>query len=419
MTERRKWNNLFISNFLGVFNDNVLKNSIIFISVAWSHPVWLTSSQLISVVSACLVVPYLFFSPLGGHWAAIHTKKKVFEYLKLAEIPALLVAVFSFYHHHIMLAIFSVLIMGVISSLYSPSKYGLIRDIGGESGVSYGSGGFEMMAFLGILTGTIAASVIADYYNLYLLSSLLIVVGLSGYFVTRTIKVVETPVQLTSDMQMNPVKFLVNSFRFARKFRNVNKSVLGASLFWFIGSVIQMNLIIHSQKMYGATNSQTGLVMGVAALGIAGGTYLTGLISGKRIRLGLIIIGLFGMGMMLCILSFFQPQWYVYLCVVFCTTFFGGMFQVPNLSVIQNADLGRKAGDVFAYVNMLTFTLILIGAVLFSFVTYITNENSQVVFGLLAIACMVVLFYYLFNTADYRTDFVRSARLILYKKQEK
>ena len=65
----RKWSDLLLSNFFGVFNDNFLKNAIIFIALSWNLPSWLTQSQLISIVSGSLVVPYLILSPLGGKLA--------------------------------------------------------------------------------------------------------------------------------------------------------------------------------------------------------------------------------------------------------------------------------------------------------------------------------------------------------------
>src|SRR5665647_1369786 len=165
---RSKWTALFVSNFLGIFNDNLLKNSIIFITVTWTIPNWLTQSQLISIVSASLIVPYLFLSPLGGRFAVIYSKKKVFIFFKLLEFPIMFIACVAFYYQWVMLAVFSVLLMGIQSCLYSPSKYSLIRDIGGVEGVSFGSGIFEMMAFLGILTGTVIASVVSDHYSQWL-----------------------------------------------------------------------------------------------------------------------------------------------------------------------------------------------------------------------------------------------------------
>ena len=124
----KKWRELFVTNFLGVFNDNFLKNSIIFISVTWSLPTWLSQSQLISLVASCLVVPYLIFSPIGGSLAVKYSKLKVLRLLKLIEVPVMLLACVAFYKQWVLLAVLSVFALGTQSCLYSPSKYSLIRE---------------------------------------------------------------------------------------------------------------------------------------------------------------------------------------------------------------------------------------------------------------------------------------------------
>ena len=283
---RSKWTPLFVSNFLGIFNDNFLKNSIIFIAVAWSKPAWLSQSQLISLVSASLIVPYLFLSPIGGHLAVIYSKKNIFRICKLLEIPVLVIACVAFYYQWVMLAIFSVLMMGILSCLYSPSKYSLIRDIGGAEGVSFGSGVFEMMAFLGILIGSVCASFVSDAYNQWLVFGILIGLAVLGYFVTRSIRATELPENSKEAGTLNPIRFLINSYRFARQHSNVNSAVLGASVFWLIGGMLQMNLVIHTKHYYHASNSTTGMILACAAIGIALGTWAAGKISGKEVKKG-------------------------------------------------------------------------------------------------------------------------------------
>lgn len=417
MNKTKRWGWLFVSNFLGVFNDNLLKNAIIFVGILWARPSWMSESQLISIVSACLVIPYLFFSPTGGRLSAIYPKKRIFTIFKLLEIPVMLFAVLAFYLQWIFGAILAVLIMGILSSMYSPSKYGLIRDIGRDQDVAFGSGGFEMMAFLGILLGTVAASVISDHYSILFLSAFFLLVALFGYITVRKIQVVELPVDMTDEMKLDPVRFIVNTFRFSRQYKRVNSSVLGASSFWLIGSLIQMNLIIHSHNIYGASNSQTGLVMGVAALGIAAGTYFAGWLSGNDAQKSLVLVGIGGMTVLSGILTFVHVNWYVYIVLVFLTTFSGGLFQIPHLSVIQNTDLGRKAGDVFAYLNMITFILILVGAALFSLVTFYTNENSRAVFAVIALICVLIWIYFQSHSPDYRNSFKADVRSVFNKKK--
>ena len=58
---------------------------------------------------------------------------------------------------------------------------------------------------------------------------------------------------------------------------------------------------------------------------------------------------------------------------------------MPSLAMLQHSDIGRKLGDMIAYLNLLTFIFVLIGTALFSVGTWLTNENSFVIFALILI----------------------------------
>ena len=408
---KSKWTPLFVSNFLGVYNDNLLKNSVIFIAIGWTLPSWLNQSQLIAIVSGCLVIPYVFLSPYGGKLSVRYSKLFIFRFFKLLELPIMLVACVAFYYQWIYLAVFSVLLMGTQSCLYSPSKYSLIRDIGGEEGVSFGSGVFEMMAFLGILIGTITASFFSDNYNQLILFLLFMGLALAGYLVTRQIKAIESPEETTESLKMDPIRFVINSYRFGCKHEYVNSAIFGAASFWLVGSILQMNLVIHTKNIYQASNSTTGFIMAIVAIGIAAGCWAAGKISGRKVNKGLILIGLTGMIITLCLLTFIKTGIYFYAVLVFITAFSGGIFQIPNLSMLQNAGLGRKLGDMIAYLNLVTFVFILSGSFLFSLTTSLFNQNSYIVFGLILIICILVGLYFILKSPVYLTELLKTLHI--------
>lgn len=401
---RNKWTPLFLSNFLGVFNDNFVKNCIIFIAVGWAMPHWMTQSQLISMVSASLVVPYLFLSPWAGRLAVIYSKKKVFRVCKLLEIPVLALASVAFYFQWVMVAVFTVLLMGMLSCMYSPSKYSLIRDIGGEEGVSFGSGVFEMMAFLGILTGTVIASIVSDIYNPWMVFAIFIGLAVLGYLVTRSIQAKELPENKDGAGTLNPIRFLIDSFSFAREHGDVNSAVFGASAFWLIGGMLQMNLVIHSKHIYQASNTTTGLIMACAAIGIALGCWAAGRISGNKVKKGLILVGIGGMSLLFFVLTFVHLPMWLFVFSVFSVAFMGGLFQIPCLSMLQNSNLGRKLGDMIGYLNLVTFVFVLLGTLFFSLTTYFTSENSFAVFAVILTICVLVTIYFLKKSPEYRNE---------------
>lgn len=410
---RNKWTALFLSNFLGVYNDNFLKNTIIFISIGWALPAWMSQSELISIVSASLIIPYLFLSPLGGRLAVIYSKKKIFRFFKLLELPIMLVASLAFYFHCVMLAIFAVLLMGIQSCLYSPSKYSLIRDIGGEEGVSFGSGIFETMAFMGILIGTISASIISDSNLSWLIYVIFMGVALLGYIVTRDIHANEQPEFKDDSSQLNPIGFLVDTYRFARQYPLLNTAVFGASTFWLVGGMLQMNLVIHTKNIYHTSNTTTGFVMAMAAVGIALGCWVAAKISGNQAKKGLILISIVSMSFMLAILTFVQLNFTFYVAVVFLVAFSGGFFQVPSLAILQQSNVGRKLGDMVAYLNLVTFIFVLIGTFIFWQGTYLTNENSFVIFGLILSVCILGTLYFIFKT---KVFYIETLKLLKIKK---
>ena len=391
-----KWSSLLISNFLGVFNDNFLKNAVIFIAVGWSLPLWLTQSQLISIVSASLVVPYLVLSPLGGKLAMKYSKLKVFHFFKLLEFPIMLLACIAFVFQLTLLAVLAVFLMGIQSCLYSPAKYGLIRDIGGLKGSAFGSGMFETMAFLGILFGTMCASLMSDYDQLWLMLVMFMLLAAGGYFFARKIQANELPLDAdaTLKIHLSPFKFIFASYIFARKLPLVNAAVFGVSVFWLIGALLQMNIIIHAKNYYQASNTATGIVMAFAAIGIALGTWMTGALASKIKRNKMLFGGLIGMTVCLLMIVFFKIDYQVFLVLVFLIACFGGFFQVPNLTTIQQADAGRKLGQLLAYMNLMIFIFVLIASLLFSVTTLITNDNSFVVFGLIAAICVLTILVY-------------------------
>ncbi len=123
---------LYITNFWGVMNDNILKILVCFIAATWVDEEY--RSLVVSATAGALVLPYLIFSPLAGKLPMYCNKLKVLRMSKLAEMPIMIVAIAGFMTQSLGLAVGAVLLMGLQSALYSPSKYGLIKDIGGVEG---------------------------------------------------------------------------------------------------------------------------------------------------------------------------------------------------------------------------------------------------------------------------------------------
>ncbi len=394
-----KWLKLFLLNFVGVLNDNFMKHCIIFVSVGWVMPGWMTQSQLIAAVSAALVLPYLLLSPYSGEIAERFEKQKIVRLMKMLELPIVALAGIGFWIESVWVVLLAVLLMGVQSCLYSPAKYGLIRDVEGEKGVAFGSGMFEMMAFLGILIGTVLAAYLSDHYVWWIVTVVMLGFAIMGYYLSKILGIVETQyIEVKTEKQSrNPIKFLIQSYKFASQHKGLNKAIYGASLLWLLGGMLQMNVVLHCTKTLGMTNTASSLILAMAAIGIAIGCSVTGRLIDNRSKKSFIIVGLLGIILALNILLSFNPQGWGLGVLIFVVAFCGGMFQVPCLAILQSADVGEKLGSMLAYLNLLTFIFVLFGTALFSIVTALTSENSIAVFFAMLIITVLSVFVFVLD----------------------
>ena len=381
----KKWLNLFLTQFLGVLNDNLLKSLICFVSVLWMAEE--NRSDVISLASALMVLPFILFSPLAGKLARTHSKQKVVEKAKLLEIPIMIIAVVGFYFQLIWVVMLALFLMGLQSAIYSPSKYGLIRDIGGQKGLSYGAGTMDMLAFIGVLLGTILAGLISDFSHEVMISTImvgLIGIAISGWLSSKHIRVMEEVADVEGNNTVNPLKFLFQSFKWSQSTKGLNVTVLGLATFWLVGSMLQMNLIVHCPEVLGLSNTETSVVIAFVAIGIGIGCWIAGIISRNRVELGLAPIGGIGLSICMTLLTIDGIPTKVFIALLMLGAFFSGLFKVPLTSWIQERVEGRKLGDILAYNNLLVFTFILLSAIIFGWVE--KHLGSSQVFVVIA-AC--------------------------------
>ena len=383
MAQSNKWLPLFLTQFLGVLNDNFLKNVIIFISIFW-----LAEDQqgiIIPLASALLVLPFVLSSPLAGRMAQMYSKQRIYEYAKLAEIPIMGIAIIGFFMANIWVVMFALLLMGFQSALYAPSKYGLIRDVGGTEGLSYGVGTMELLTFLGVLLGQIAAGLVSDQSQGVAIMVAIVLMGLAiaGYFTSRQIKVKEEQVEKEPMGSIEPFTFLYKTFRWANGIKGLNTTIMGLGSFWFVAAMIQMNIYEHAPDVYLLSNTGTSIVMALIAIGIGLGCFISGKLSKSRVELGMVPLGGLGLSILLTIFATTELSLYPFVVCLFFAALFSGFYKVPLSAWIQERVEGRKLGLALAYNQLVAFLFILVAAGVFG---YVANKfDTYAVFAVLAV----------------------------------
>ncbi|MCW3806329.1 MFS transporter [Plebeiibacterium marinum] len=399
-SNRFKWFPLFSTNFAGVLNDNLLKTLIGFVCVVWiggEH-----KATLVSAAAALLVLPYIFLSPLSGKLAKEHPKALIIQWAKFSEILIMVIAITGFFMQNVYVVLFAMFLMGLQSCLYSPSKYGIIRDIGGKELISFGTGAMEMITFVAVLLGTFFGGLLSDadqYFNnpkmgTIIIAACMMFLAIIGWITSMGIHPKESQPEDDSEDTLNPFLFPIRWFKWCKKIIGLNYIVLSLSVFWLIGSLIQMNLYIYCEEYLNLSNTATGTIMALVAIGIGAGCYAAGVISNHKVKTILVPIG--GLGMIICmlIIYIFSPKVTVFTITIISFAFFAGLFKIPLNAFMQDRVKGRELGPVIAYNNQMVFVAILFSAGLFKLIE--GTFNSKMVFlAVLVITVFITIIAFL------------------------
>ena len=394
-----RWWPLLATNFLGVFNDNYLKTLVCFVAVIWVGTAY--EGPLVSLAAGSLVIPYVFFSPIAGKWAVVFNKVRVVRIAKLAEIPIMLLASAGFLLENVWVVICSIFLMGTQSCLFSPSKYGLIRDIGGEEKIAFGTGNMEMVSFLGMILGTMLASFFAGTVPAWGLSLMFLFIAGAGFLLSLTIKATETPAEKNTET-IRPFLFLIRSIKKARTYRGLNHVIIALSVFWFVAGMIQMTLLVYCRRNLEMTDFQTGLVLTAAAVGTGSGCFLSGLVAKKWNKH--VFVPLCSLGIAVSFLAvYFFPINGVWFGVLFFTTgILCGLYKVPFDAAIISKVPGRNLGHMLAYANQVSFIFILAASAVFALIT--KSGSTRGVFLFLGILMGLTTFFVVFSKYLWSSD---------------
>ncbi|MBR4172704.1 MAG: MFS transporter [Kiritimatiellae bacterium] len=392
MNDKRSFFPLFLTNFFGVLNDNFLKTLAGFIVIGW-----IPDERIQSVAMGCtagaLVLPYIFFSPLADALLLRHSKRQIVRIAKWAELPIMLVAVIGFLCHSVAIVIFSVLLMGVQSSLYSPAKYALVRDIGGMSRVSTGMGGMDGLSFLGVLLGTVLAAFVVDRAPAWMQYACLWLFAFAGLAFSYTIRAKEEiPTERRS---VNPFVFLKSVHSIVSRYRGLHAVIYTLSIFWWTGSMLQIGLLIYGKQVLQLDSFHTGLMLALAAVGIVAGNLAAGAIADKHFLIGGTLLSGGISSALLLVLYFCPLSLTAFHVVLVLLAFLLGVFKLPLDAEVQKRVAGPTLNCVLAYLNQVSFLFILAASIVFSLVSIAFGPRAFLL--LLGIVLAITSVWFTFN----------------------
>lgn len=358
---QRKFLPLFLTQFLGAFNDNFFKNAlVIFITFKAASQAGGNAGSLVALCGGVFILPFFIFSASAGQLADKYDKARMIQVVKAFEIGIMVLGAVGFMTENISFLISILFLMGLHSTFFGPLKYGILPQHLAQNDLVAGNGLIEMGTFLAILLGTMAGGVGIAQPNIgkQLISVGILAVSVVGLLSSFFIPKAPSP-NVTLKINWN---FLGESFRllkYTAQFRGIFNSILGISWFWFLGGSFLTILPDYCKTYLGGNEQVVTLFLTVFSVGIGIGSILCSRLSKGHVELGLVPIGSFGLSIFTLDLFFATPafsrqtvpfaapligfsefigvpgHWRI-LIDLFLLSVSGGLFTVPLYSFIQH-----------------------------------------------------------------------------------
>ena len=378
---KRRFLPFFVTQSLGAFNDNVFKQSLILailykLNIDGDRTIW------VNLCAMLFILPFFLFSALAGQFGEKFNKDALIRLIKIGEIVIMAVGATGFVFNHLALMLLALFAMGTHSALFGPVKYSILPQALREEELVGGNGLVEMGTFLAILAGTISAGVMLSSGNYAVVVSVAIVlIAVLGYLASRFIP--KAPAS-TPGLRIN-WNIFSQSWATLRmglgQTKSVSRSIVGNSWFWFVGAIYLTQIPAYAKDWLHGDETVVTLILTVFSVGIALGSMLCERLSGRKVEIGLVPFGSFGLtlfGLLLWWNSGSFPQaaqahgwldvlgygqaWWVLLDILGLGVF-GGFYIVPLYALIQSRTPENQRARVIAANNILNALFMVVSAI--------------------------------------------------------
>src|SRR5512143_2405894 len=246
----------FYTQFLGAFNDNVLKNALAILITYKAYSIaGIAPEEMVSLCGGIFILPFFLFSAISGQLADKFSKSKLIRAVKALEIVIMGVGLIGFVNENIILLLVALFLMGLHSTLFGPVKYSILPHLLHSDQLITGNAYVETGTFIAILLGSIfGVQVISMQGGAWIVGLSEIGIAALGFLLSFAIKPIEA-VAPGLRLNMNPVITTIEILRITRKVESVFNSILGISWFWFIGIAMLSIVPVYCKDLLKANES--------------------------------------------------------------------------------------------------------------------------------------------------------------------
>lgn len=401
----RRFGPFFLSQFLGAFNDNLFKNTLILIFVFEAAS--LNSGridQLTNLAAGLFILPYLLFSALAGQLADRFEKSRLITLLKALELMLMLLASYALLQQQVGLLLALLFLMATQSALFSPIKFSIIPQHLPQPQWMPANGLIEAATFAAILSGTLVAGILYPLqYGTEILVAMLCLQAFAGWF--SSLFIPKTPVNYSHRIDLHLWRQSRNLLAGVWHDKQLQLLMLLISWFWFLGAAYLTQVPHYAEANLGGGSYSVSWLLFFFTLGIGTGSVLCHRFKHDPMGRDLILIGLVGLLLAGVDLYWATPAaplpagaglsallslsgLRVTLDFVFIGLF-GGLYIVPLFTLFQAHTNDDNRAQCFAANNILNALLMIASALSGGVLLGVANWSIPAFFMLLALLNLI------------------------------
>ena len=347
------------------FNDNLVKFVIIGLALAVAKGTAI-GDNIQYIMSALLPLPFILLAPLAGYFADRYSKRSVIYACLIAQMLLFIGIAAAVYLHHIPLAVIGFFLLSVQSTFFSPAKQGILKELVGSDRLAFVNGLMQMFTMLGILGGMWLGG---KWFDAILLKTgdpwhaAVFPIGIIG-LLALTPLIVGLFVERTPSHRTTPFtpSIFIRHFVHLRQLleqRKLRLTAIGISFYWFVAYflgliVISFGIELHPDTSVGGATSASAGMSATIGIGLMIGSSAVSALGRRRIELGMVPLGGFGLtlGLLGLALATVGGKFFY-----FSLTFIGfssGFFLVPLVAYLQDEAEEKHRGRVLSANGLLT-----------------------------------------------------------------
>ena len=269
----------FATQFLGAFNDNIYKNTLmLIIAFSASDALELDINLVLNLAAGLFILPFFLFSGIAGQITEKYEKSSLIRKIKLLEIVLMSIAAIGLIFEQYILLLALLFLMGAQSTFFGPAKYAILPQHLKPEQLVGGNALVEMGTFVSILLATIAAGIIMQSdHSLEIAAISIVALAVIGYFSSRAIPYA-APSDSSLKISYNVFKTTSSLLSRVRETRSIFLAVMAISWFWFLGASYLTQFPVFAKETLNGDTSLVTLLLAVFSLGIGLGSMMCSVI---------------------------------------------------------------------------------------------------------------------------------------------